>query len=221
MATPDGLRVTRVAAPIRSQVVDNIRQAIIDRRLLPGERLVERELVESMGVSRTSVREALRELAAEGLVHTVPNRGTVVASVSRDEAMQLYRVRATLEGLAGQLFAETASPAQRRALRKAYDAVVATYSKGNSVVEVKDRFFDVLLDGTGNDSLAAIARSLHARVSVLRALTLSVPGRVDHSMRELGDIMAAIEASDGDAARRACAHHVEEAGRVLSLALPS
>ena len=76
-----GLRVERKPAPVRTQVLDKLRQAIVERRLAPGQRLIERELVELTGVSRTSVREALRELAAEGLVTVIPNSGTVVTSV--------------------------------------------------------------------------------------------------------------------------------------------
>ena len=97
-----GLRVERKPAPIRTQVLDNLRLAIVERRLAPGQRLIERELVELTGVSRTSVREALRELAAEGLVTVIPNKGTVVTSVSAEEARQLYQVRSALEGLAGR-----------------------------------------------------------------------------------------------------------------------
>src|SRR6185369_7343119 len=110
----NALRVERTPALIRSQVLENLRQAILDRRLAPGQRLIERELVELTGVSRTSVREALRELAAEGLVTAIPNRGTIVTSVSAEEARQLYEVRSALEALAGRLFVANASPAQDR-----------------------------------------------------------------------------------------------------------
>ena len=89
----------------------------------PGQRLIERELVELTGVSRTSVREALRELAAEGLVTAIPDRGTVVTSVSAEEARQLYEVRSSLEALAGRLFVQHASPAQRKALARALERV--------------------------------------------------------------------------------------------------
>ena len=72
------LRVGRVAAPLREQVVDVLRQAILDFRLKPGQRLIERELIEQTGVSRTTIREVLRQLAAEGLVTTIPQKGAIV-----------------------------------------------------------------------------------------------------------------------------------------------
>jgi DNA-binding GntR family transcriptional regulator len=215
----NALRVERTPALIRSQVVENLRQAILDRRLAPGQRLIERELVELTGVSRTSVREALRELAAEGLVTAIPNRGTIVTSVSAEEARQLYQVRSVLEALAGRLFVEHATAAQRKALARALERIERLTAKGSPVLAAKDAFYDVLFEGGGNDALRSVASSLHARVSVLRSLSLSVPGRVEHSTKELRAIVDAVLASDADAAAAACARHVEEAGRAGLIAL--
>lgn len=219
MTRANTLRVERAPALIRSQVLENLRQAILDRRLAPGQRLIERELVELTGVSRTSVREALRELAAEGLVTAVPNKGMVVTSVTAEEARQLYQVRAALEALAGRLFVEHASPAQRKALARALERVERLTAKGSPVLAAKDAFYDVLFEGGGNEALRSVAGSLHARVSVLRSLSLSVPGRVEHSAKELRAIVDAVQAGDADAAAAACARHVEEAGRAGLIAL--
>jgi DNA-binding GntR family transcriptional regulator len=207
------LRVERAPALIRSQVLDNLRQAIIDRRLAPGQRLIERELVELTGVSRTSVREALRELAAEGLVTAIPNKGTVVSTVTVEEARQLYEVRSSLEALAGRLFVRHASPAQRKALQRALERVERASGKGAPVLAAKDAFYDVLFEGGGNEALRALVGTLHARVSVLRSLSLTRPGRAAESTRELRAIVDAVNAGDADAAALACARHVEEAGR--------
>src|SRR5262245_10208805 len=89
--------VGRVAAPLREKVVVALRQAIMDFQLKPGQRLVEREIIERLGVSRTTVREALRELASEGLVTVVPQKGAVVSTPTLDAAEDLYEVRASLE----------------------------------------------------------------------------------------------------------------------------
>jgi DNA-binding GntR family transcriptional regulator len=213
------LRVERTPALIRSQVLENLRQAILDRRLAPGQRLIERELVELTGVSRTSVREALRELAAEGLVTAIPNKGTVVTSVSAKEAQQLYQVRSVLEGLAGRLFVENAGAAQQKALVRAFERIERQAAKGAAMLAAKDAFYEVLFSGGGNDALRSVVGSLHARVSVLRSLSLSVPGRLEHSVKELRAIVDAVLANDADAAAAACARHVEEAGRAGLLAL--
>ena len=219
MTQTNALRVERNPALIRSQVLENLRQAILDRRLAPGQRLIERELVELTGVSRTSVREALRELAAEGLVTAIPNKGTIVTSVSAEEARQLYQVRSALEALAGRLFVEHATPAHRRALSRALDKVDKLATRDQPILAAKDAFYEVLFEGGGNVALRQVVGSLHARVSVLRSLSLSVPGRLEHSVKELHAIVDAVVANDADAAAAACARHVEEAGRAGLIAL--
>jgi DNA-binding GntR family transcriptional regulator len=219
--TNTSLKVERTPAPIRAQVLDNLRQAILDRRFVPGQRLIERELVELTGVSRTSIREALRELAAEGLVQTIPNKGTVVATLSAEDAGQLYQVRTVLEGLAGQLFVENATEAQRRLLHKAMTAIERLAERGASILDAKDRFYDVLFVGGGNLALHQTATGLHARVRALRSLSLSRPGRAEESVRELREIMAAIDADDAERAALACTRHVANAGAVVAEALGS
>jgi GntR family transcriptional regulator, trigonelline degradation regulator len=219
MTNAPSLRVERTPAPVRAQLVDNLRQAILDHRFAPGQRLIERELVELTGVSRTSVREALRELAAEGLVQTIPNRGVVVASLEADEARQFYQVRGVLEGLAGRLFVENASEAQRRALQKQMGVIERLAARGQSILEPKDRFYEILFSGGGNLALQQTASALHARVRALRSLSLSRPGRTEESLRELRDIMAAIDAGDAERAARACQQHVASAAAVVAEAL--
>lgn len=219
MVSAEVLRVERTPAPIRAQVLDNLRQAILDGRFAPGQRLIERELVELTGVSRTSIREALRELAAEGLVTTIPNKGTVVATLSAEDARQLYQVRSVLEGLAGKLFVENATPAQRRALARQLAAIDRLAARDASILEAKDRFYDILFGGGGNVALHQTAASLHARIRALRSLSLSLPGRARKSVAELHDIIEAIDTDDAEKAARACRRHVANAGAAVTQAL--
>ena len=116
------MRVGRVAAPLRSQALVVLRQAILDFHYEPGRRLVERELMADLAVSRTTIREVLRELEAEGLVTSVPQRGMIVVSPSLQEAREVYEVRHALEELAMRAFIERASDAQVAGLRVALDA---------------------------------------------------------------------------------------------------
>src|SRR5690606_38258491 len=102
-------RVERVAAPLRHQVIESIRNAIVTGHFKPGERLLERRLCEMTGVSRTLVREALRQLESEGLIEVVAHRGPKVAVLKPDMAKDIYLVRAKLEGLAAALFARRPS----------------------------------------------------------------------------------------------------------------
>lgn len=212
------LGVQRVAAPLREQVLDLLRAAIVEHRLKPGQRLIERELVEQIGVSRTTIREVLRQLAAEGLVATIPQRGAVVAVPSAEEAAELYEVRAALESLAARRFVERASDSQVKALRAAYEEVAQVMSAGDdadtlAMIQAKDRFYDVLLKGSGNRSIHSILSGLTARVSVLRATSMSQPGRASQSLAEIETIVAAVERRDPDGAAQACIHHVEMAAK--------
>src|SRR3970040_1259795 len=92
--------IHRSAAPLRRQVLEELRRSIIAGRLAPGARLVERQLIAMMGVSRTVIREALRQLESEGLITMIPNKGPAVRELTLQEAKDLYGIRAVLEGLA-------------------------------------------------------------------------------------------------------------------------
>src|SRR4029079_3365340 len=98
-------QVERGAAPRREQVSALLRREIVEMRLQPGQRLVERELIERIGVSRTTIREVLRPLSAEGLGTTIPQKGAIVAIPSAKDASEVYEVRALLEGVLARHFA--------------------------------------------------------------------------------------------------------------------
>jgi len=200
------LEVRKFAAPLRQQVLDNLRQAVIDGRLAPGARLIERELTEMMGVSRTVVREALRQLETEGLVAIIPNKGPVVRSLSLAEACDLYSIRAVLEGHAARLFVDNADAAQVKHLAQALDVVAGAYERGDAqeVLETKNKFYDALFAGAGSETLSSMLGTLHARIWRWRALGLSHPQRSDQRSREsvknLRALLAAIRKRDADAA---------------------
>lgn len=205
------MTVQHVAAPVRDQVFRNLRQAIIEFRFKPGQRLVERELVEITGASRTSVREALRQLAAEGLVQSIPHQGMIVASPTRQEAEELYAVRALLESLAARRFARLATPAQLQQVRRAFERL----QRGRDVrdlLKAKEDFYAAL--GSTSPTLHSINTVLRSRVSTLRALSLSQPGRPAESTKELEELLMAIESRNADEAARLAAKHVERAGEI-------
>lgn len=212
------MRVERVVAPVREQILTNLRNAIIEMRFRPGDRLVERQLCDLTGASRTSVREALRQLESEGLIRT-SSKGPVVASVSPEEARHLYEVRAVLEGLAGQLFAERADADQVAALRRAVSEIEEAGADPHALLAAKNRFYGVLFEGARNPVIGSTLGLLHARVSVLRATSLSQPGRPVETLREMRNIVAAIEARRSAEAGDACRIHVENAARTAIEAL--
>ena len=209
------MRVVRVAAPLRLQVVDNIREAIAVGRLEAGNRLVERDLCEMTGVSRTLIREALRQLESEGLVDVIPNKGPIVARITARQAREIFQLRAELEGLASQLFAELATDAQMKALQDAFAKLREAYASSDSIkmLAAKSYFYECLVDGSGNETLGTMLRQLQARAMVLRATSLSQPGRTADSEREIAELMKAIRKRDGAAARTASVAHITKAAQ--------
>ena len=119
--TDDGSMRVQTLPGLREQVAERLRLAIATGRFPAGTRLIERELCEMMGVSRTSLREALRELQADGLITLQPNKGLSVSVISERTARSIYQVRATLEGLAARLFAQNATDKQMADLHKSVD----------------------------------------------------------------------------------------------------
>jgi GntR family transcriptional regulator, trigonelline degradation regulator len=209
-------------APIREQVVTILRQAIVDMRLKPGELIIERQLCEMTSASRPSVREALRQLEAEGLVESRNGRGTYISTVSRDVAKDVYAVREVLEGLAARLFAEGASYEDREELRRSVDTIARIAGEGGDSGELlaaKEQFYDVLFRGSGNKALRQVVEGLHRRVTQLRAMSLGQPGRAAETVKEITAIADAIDRCDGEAAQAACALHVRRAAATILRAL--
>ena len=147
--------IGRVAAPLRDQVLDVVRQGILDFRLRPGQRLIERELMEQLGVSRATVREVIARLASEGLVTIIPQRGAIVTVLTAEEAADIYEMRVSLEGLAAHRFVERATPRQVKALRAAFDSYAeAAPTEGDNLerLRARDGFYRVLFEGAASEA---------------------------------------------------------------------
>lgn len=196
-----------------------LREAIRDLTFMPGQRLVERELVEAYGVSRATIREVLQTLASEGLVTSVPQRGAMVSRLSLADARDIYEIRETLECMLVRKFAERASRAQRLRLELAVEefseAVEAGLPIGRTLA-VKDRFYEVLIEGADSNALKEVIGSIHARVTQLRATSMSATGRGAIAVQELRAVAAAVSAGDADAAVSAYADHIRQAAQTAT-----
>ncbi len=205
----------RVATPptLRHQIVERLKEAIELGQFPPGARLIDRELCERMGVSRTSIREALRELEAAGLITTLPNKGSIVSVVTPEMARSIYEIRAVLEGLAARLFARRASSDQIAALKRAVDELAAVYANytPQGFLRAKAELYRILLEGSGNPIVADMLRIIHTRVSQLRATSLSNPSRAEQSIAEIRELLVALEDRNDEAAWYKCVRHVENA----------
>jgi DNA-binding GntR family transcriptional regulator len=201
------LAVARDTPTLRELTTAKLREAILSLHFKPDQHLVERELCAETGVSRTCVREALRQLEAEGLVERRGNRGLFVSSLTPSEAQQLYEVRAALEPEMARLFAERASARDLKALEAAFrDLEKAGQSRNvRAYVGAYDRFYDVLLLGSGNDLAHRLLRTLRARITFLRTITTqeSDPAYRQETVALMGQILdAALARNGGELARR-------------------
>lgn len=210
--------------PLREQVIATLRRAILDFQLRPGQRLVERELMEQLAVSRTTIREALRELTSEGLVTVVPQKGARVSSPSADEAQDLYDIRASLESLVVRRFVQRASDDQVVRLVATVDEferVVLETGDVKLALAAKNAFYVVLVEGADSTPLRQLLEGIQARVQVLRVTSLSQRGRLRAVVAELRDIVQAIEARNAERAARLCAEHIGMAARTALGSLPA
>lgn len=200
--------ITRQAAPLRQQVLDRVRGEIIAGRLAEGKRLKERELCQMTGVSRTVIREVLRQLESEGLIEIEPNRGPVVRTLSINEARDLYRIRGALEGLAARLFVENAGAELIDELEERLMAVTRAYIADDveRIMAAKTVFYDTLYKGALSEVLGTTLATVHARIWRWRAMGLShpqrSPTRAIESVENLTSIVAAIAKGDADEAER-------------------
>ncbi len=217
------LDVSRDVISLRQRVSDKLRDTILSGAFAPGQRLVERDLWQSLGISRTVLREALQHLQAEGLITIIPHKGPVVATISADDARALYEVRGVLEALAGAGFARNATSAQMAALRGALEFLRTPQASASteSLLVAKNAFYTTLLDGCGNRVVGQLLTQLNNRVTLLRRLSLGKPGRLPETLRELEAIVSAIEARDADRAGALCAAHVAKAAEAIRSAFPA
>jgi len=215
------MRVAAIAAPVRNQVVEMLRAAITGGQFAPGQRLIEKDLCDLMGVSRPSVREALRQVESEGLIVTIPNRGPIVSLLSVRDAASIYEARGALEALAAQLFAANASNDRVKELDAAVVQLETAYKTGDveKIVVAKHIFYDVLLEGCGNSILPTLFRTMNARITQLRRVSLSSPKRAVVSLREIRAVLRAIKQRNPEAAFKASLHHVKEASKVALASL--
>lgn len=208
------LHIPREVTSLRQQVTDRLRDAILYGRFEPGQKLVERELCEQLGISRTLLREALQHLQAEGLIVNVPHKGPSVAVIGEEEAREIYQVRQSLEALAGEGFARNATDEQVRRLRLCLNYLHTPDAAAN-MLAAKNGFYAILLEGCGNRMVGQMLTQLNNRVTLLRRVSLSQKGRLPETLKELGAIVDAIETRDPETAHRLCAQHVANAAEVV------
>lgn len=204
---------------IHTQVTNALRTAIVSGEFSLGQKLSETTLAQKLGVSRTPVREALKQLDREGLVEIIPRVGTCVKKPTEKEIIELFTIKEVLEGLAASQLAQRGDVLELHELMKAMEDMEQSVKQGNidGYVEANDRFHDAILRGAGNSKLQFHYDLLINQLPYRRFvyLTLEQPSRLAKSVEEHQRIVEAIKAQDSKLAEQLMREHVTASGTKL------
>lgn len=186
-----------------------LRQMILAGELAPGERLREIQLCTQLGVSRTPIREAVRTLAAEGLVKLLPNRSAIVATLDDGDVAHVFEVIGTLEGLAGALACRNITDAQLAEIAGMHREMVRLHQRGDraNYLELNHAIHRAIVDVAGNPPLRAVLDTLLPRAAQARAAANRDPERWTAAVYEHAQIFATLAARDGEALSRLMREH--------------
>lgn len=200
---------------LRLIALERLRDAILEGRIAPGERLIERNLAERLGVSRSVIREVIRNLESEGLVENALN-GPRLATISVSQAKQIYEIRMQLESSAAAACAEVSTKETVSRLDAALADIRQAHEDRNPVgaLRASMRFYEIVFMTGGHDIAWDIVQRLNSRISQMRAMTLSVVGRQAAGLKRLSKIVTAIADRNPVAASEACREHVLEASLI-------
>lgn len=192
------------------RLAGEIADAILAGELPPGTRLDEQSLAARYSVSRTPVREALRQLGASGLIEARPHRGATVAHVTAARLEELFVAMGEVEATCARLAALGMTPIERRRLGALHDRMAEEVGRGDAgtYAEANVTFHGAIYAGAHNGVLAEIAHGLRRRLSPYRRAQFRAPGRLPLSHAEHGDVVRAILAGDASGAHAAMLHHV-------------
>jgi len=198
-------------------VFDVLMSAIMQGQLSPGERLLEVQLADEMGVSRTPVREAIRRLELEGFVVMVPRKGAYVAGLSIKDVEEVYEIRTVLETLAVHLAAQRMQPADYKQLDELAEKMCATWQEGNvdNWVSMDAAFHELLYKFSRNERLVAMMGNIMEQLSRYRIISLANVEVRHNSLSEHQELIEALKRHDSEAAGKAAAKHIENTKQTL------
>lgn len=195
---------------LSSRVFRTIREDILSGKYATNEELKEKAIGDELGVSRTPVREALRQLELEGLVSIIPNKGAYVVGITQKDVKDIYEIRSRLEGLCARWAAEYITKEQLDELEENIYLSEFHSAKENyeQVVELDSKFHEILYNASGSKELRRILLDFHHYVQRVRKITLGEPKRVVNSNEEHRKILEALKLHDADSAEKLANEHV-------------
>ncbi|RCX16079.1 GntR family transcriptional regulator [Anaerobacterium chartisolvens] len=197
--------------PLREVIFNTLKEAIIVGELRPGERLMEVQLADKMGVSRTPVREAIRKLELEGLVNMIPRKGAQVADLSVKDIMNVLEVRASLDGLATALSAQRITEDEIKELKHVLSQFISNVEKENlpGIIKKDVEFHDIIYRSSRNEKLIQISSNLREQVHRFRVIYLKDYISTKDIMHEHMEIYDAIVSKDPEKALVLAQKHIK------------
>lgn len=188
---------------------DKLFEAIETGMILPGERLLETDLAQRFGVSRTPVREAIRKLESEGIVRHAPRIGAMVRQLGQQEIVELYEMRIVLEGTAAEMAARHASEAEIDTLEALNDDMRRAADADRDVVRINRQFHLCIVDAARNQFLTHCYHDLSNTLMLLGKTTLDTPARIETVCAQHADIIAALRSRDAPLAAQMMRTHMQ------------
>lgn len=198
--------------PLRDVVFNTLKDGILTGRLKPGERLLENQLAEELGVSRTPIREALRMLEIENLVDLIPRRGAQVKDMSERDIKNVLEIRKVLEELAAKLAAENITSKQIEELKEAHRDFVEAFERGDSteVLEADTKFHEIIFNATCNEKLVQIISNISIQIYRYRIAYLKLLKSIAVPNEQHIALISAFEKRDSEKAQEIIKEHIAE-----------
>jgi DNA-binding GntR family transcriptional regulator len=208
---------------LHDEILERLRDLIMEGELKPGAKIPEAELCVRFGVSRTPLREALKALAAEGLVTLLPNRGAVVTKTTLEEIDELFPIMGALEALAGELACAQIGDAEAAALRRDHVKMVKHFERGDWIgyTKLNRAIHEAIFAAAGNSALSALYQQLLVRTHAVRFVAKKSAQRWREAVEDHEKMMAAIDKRDGKALARLLALHLKHKAESVREAMQS
>lgn len=210
------------ARPIRrrtlhSEIVDHLRELIVSGELAPGQKIPEKALCERFDISRTPLREALKALAAEGMIELLPQRGARVVTITDEELQELFPIIASIEALAGELACEKITDAQLEAIGQMHDEMIEAYKAERSMEysRLNRAIHFAIFEAADNASLLALYRNLELRIRNIRHTVRQAPRDWKDAVSDHEKILQALRARDASRLAKVMRQHVLNTARTV------
>ena len=202
---------------LRGKIYNTLRENILNNKYKPGESLIETKLADELHVSRTPIREAIRQLELEGLVESIPNRGVYVRGISKKDMKDIYGIRLVLEILAAKWAIDNITDDEINDLKDLYELMEFYTTKGDidRIAKLNTEFHQIIFNASKSSILINLLNDFQLYVRWARHESLSIPGRMEKALEEHKRILEAFEGRNSDEVVKALSAHIENSSKNL------